>query len=321
MTRIADALKRARNESSGGSGLEDPPVRDTIQFFAPGQPAVDSPWDIMEEPAGDVSEFPLRPADTGDWSDPGPIRSEPVVRAAVALPPAARSEKLATSPSVSPLIRAQYNKLAAALHDTHRERDIKVLMIISTGSGEGKTLTAANLALTLSEAFEKRVLLVDADLQKPALHELFGVSNADGLAGLIDGDGMPPVTQLSGRLALLSAGEYRDDPTKLFTSERMWTFLEDARASFDWIVIDTAPLDFVAHARLLAPMTDGALLVARAGKTLYDEVQRAADTFDPKLMLGVVLNGVPEDTSLVTHGYYATSHVASPVESPLPNQL
>ena len=238
----------------------------------------------------------------------------------MALPPGERSEKLATSPSVSPVIRAQYSKLAAALHDTHRERDVKVLMIISTGSGEGKTLTAANLALTFSEVFEKRVLLIDADLQKPSLHALFGVSNSRGLAALMDGEGIPPVTQLSARLALLSAGEHQDDPTRLFTSERMWTFLDDARGRFDWIVIDTAPLDFVAHARLLAPMTDGALLVAKAGKTLYDEVQRAADTFDPKLMLGVVLNGVPEDTSLVTHGYYAPSQLVSTAQSPLVNQ-
>jgi capsular exopolysaccharide synthesis family protein len=320
MTRITDALRRARNDSSGGAGHDDSRSGDTIQFFAPGQPAVDSPWDITEEPAGDLPDAFVDLVGETVLSDSRPARRDSVAGATAVLPARAWSEKLAISPSLSPVCRAQYSKLAAALHDTHRDRDIKVVMVISTGSGEGKTLTAANLALMFSEVFEKRVLLIDTDLRKPALHDLFGVSNSQGLVGLIDGDGIPPAIELSPRLSLLPAGVYRDDPTRLFTSERMWTLLEDARARFDWIVIDTPPLDFVAHARLLAPMTDGALLVARAGKTLYDEVQRAADSFDPKLLLGLVLNGVSEDTSLVTHGYYAAPEMASPTQSPVPNQ-
>ena len=153
MTRITEALRRARNDSSGGSEHDDSRARDTIQFFAPGQPAVDSPWDIPEEPAGDPPDASLDLVDERLRSDSRSVRLDAGVGATVPLPARTWSEKLTLSPSLSPVIRAQYSKLAAALHDTHRERDIKVVMVISTGSGEGKTLTAANLALTFSEVF------------------------------------------------------------------------------------------------------------------------------------------------------------------------
>lgn len=309
MTRIADALKRARTGSSTGSDAGDSRVEGAIQFFAPGQPAVVSPWDIAEEsPAGTVVAGLRRPLDrvpaTSDAADP--VR-DPVGDECVGFPAGENAEKLVVSPAVSLLIRAQYNKLAAALHQAQTDRGVKVLMLISTGSAEGKTLTAVNLALTFSEAFQRRVLLVDADLRKPAIHELLGVSNTRGLGDLLDRERSVPIVRVSPRLSLLPAGEYKDDATKILTSDRMWSFVEESRARFDWIVLDTPPLGLVPDARLLAPMTDGALLVAMAGKTTCDEIQGVAETFDPSRLLGVVLNRVTERAALgaQSSGYYA----------------
>jgi protein-tyrosine kinase len=319
MTRISDALRRARSDSSAGSG--DPShLDDTIQFFAPGQPAVVSPWDIADEPIAefasdeDYGAAPLRPAESASYS------SRPGARTYAGFPTGELAEKLVISPSLAPDVAAQYRKLAAALHDAQRERDLKVLMFVSAGCGEGKTLTAANVALTLSESFEKRVLLVDTDLRRPMVHQLLGVSNTRGLGDLLDRERTPAFVQLSSHLSLLPAGEYRDDPAKVFTSDRILTLIEAARGQFDWILLDTPPLDVVPDARLLAPLTDGALLVAMAGKTLWDEVQRAAETFDPKRLLGVVLNGVSEETSLVTSGYYAGHYQLDQADIPLSDQ-
>jgi len=295
MTRIADALRRARTGASVGSDGADSRAEGTIQFFAPGQPAVICPWEIAEEsPPTTANDPPVRPFHRGAAMSSVPEADEPFVDRYVGFPAGERADKLVISPSVSLVVRAQYNKLAAALHQAQAERDVKVVLLISAGSGEGKTLTAVNLALTFSEAFQRRVLLLDADLRKPAVHEFLGVSNARGLGDLLDLDTPPPIVGVTSRLSLLPAGNYRDDPTKVVTSDRLWSLVQESRARFDWIVIDTPPLGLVPDARLLAPMTDGALLVAEAGSTTCDEIQGVAETFEPGRLLGVVLNRVPE---------------------------
>ena len=307
MTRIADALRRARTGSSAGSDGGDSRVEGTIQFFAPGQPAVVAPWDISEESpeatANVQSPRPLdRAAGTAAAQDP-----DAGVNGYVAFPSGDGAEKLVVSATASLLVRAQYNKLAAALHQLQTERSVKVLMLISAGSAEGKTLTAVNLALTLSEAFQRRVLLVDADLRKPAVHKAFGLSNARGLADLLDRERSLPIVRVGPRLSLLPSGDYHDDATKVITSDSMWSLIEESRKRFDWIVIDTPPLGLVPDARLLAPMTDGALLVAMAGKTTSDALQSVAETFEPSRLLGVVLNRVSERAAsgAQSSGYYA----------------
>jgi capsular exopolysaccharide synthesis family protein len=308
MTRIADALRRARAGSSVGSDGGDSRVEDTFQFFAPGQPAVVSPWDIAEEslatPANGQSP---RPRDRVAVMSSAPDADEPIVDEYVGFPLGESADKLVISPAASVLVRAQYNKLAAALHQAQTERGVKVVMLVSAGAAEGKTLTAVNLALTLSEAYQRRVLIVDADLRKPAVHELLGVSNARGLSDLLDRERPLPIVGVSPRLSLLPAGDYQDDPIKVVTSDRLWSLVEESRSRFDWIVIDTPPLGLVPDARLLAPMTDGGLLVTEAGRTTCDEIQAVAETFEPTRLIGVVLNRVPEQIASSTHlsEYYA----------------
>lgn len=305
MTRIADALRRARTGSSAGADAGDARAEDAIQFFAPGQPAVVSPWDIREEPAGQpaVPDQP-RPAQRNDLSSALSSQFDPAIAECVGFPSGERAEKLVISPAASALTRAQYSKLAAALHHAQGERGVKVLMLISAGPAEGKTLTVANLALTLSEAYHRRVLLIDADMRKPMIHEVFGVSTARGLSDLLAVERPLPLVRVSPLLSLLAAGEHQGDSTKTLTSNRMWALVEEARARFDWILLDTPPVGQVPDARLLAPMTDGALLVAMAGKTACDEIQCVAETFDPSLLLGVVLTRVP-DKAWRDKRYYA----------------
>src|SRR4029453_14829682 len=87
--------------------------------------------------------------------------------------PAALSHKMVGDPNLSPAAREQYRLLAATLHNAQVSHGVKVILIASAVPGEGKTLTAANLALTFSEAYQRDVLLVDADLRRPSLHLLF----------------------------------------------------------------------------------------------------------------------------------------------------
>src|SRR6476661_7528340 len=104
-----------------------------------------------------------------------------------------------------PASREQYRRLAAALHHAQAATGVKVVMIASAVANEGKTLTAANLALTLSESYRRNVLLIDADLRRPSLHTMFQVEGAPGLSdGLISIDEPKlPLHRLSPRLAVL----------------------------------------------------------------------------------------------------------------------
>ncbi len=167
-------------------------------------------------------------------------------------------------------------------------------MITSAVAGEGKTLTATNLALTLSGSYGRNVLLVDADLRRPSLHQMFNVSNVSGLSDLLNaGTSAPPtLTALSPRLTLLTAGRPDPDPMAALTSDRMKQLIEEGRAGFDWVIIDTPPVGLLTDASLLAQMVDLALLVVRAESTSFEQVQRAAEAVGRHRVTGVVLNRV-----------------------------
>jgi capsular exopolysaccharide synthesis family protein len=186
----------------------------------------------------------------------------------------------------------QYRKLAATLHHAQASRGLKIILVTSALPGEGKSLTASNLALTLSESYQRRVLLIDADLRRPSLHEVFGLANNVGLSdGLAQrGPQAVPVLEVSGLLSVLTSGQPIGDPTGLLTSERMRRLLDEARAGHDWVIIDSPPVGLLTDARLLAAMVDGVVLVVEAAKTPYPDLLRAIDTIGRERLLGTVLN-------------------------------
>jgi protein-tyrosine kinase len=196
--------------------------------------------------------------------------------------------------------------LAAVLHDAHNTTGLRVIMVASAVAGEGKTLTASNLALTFSESYQKRVLLIDADLRRPSLHTVFRLDTALGLGdGLLStGETKMLVRQVSPRLAVLPAGRPSSDPMAGLTSERMRRLLEEARQSFDWVILDTPPVMLLPDSHLLASMVEGAVLVVRAGSTPHDLVKRSADAIGRSRILGVVLNRAEISGSQDDHYQY-----------------
>jgi receptor protein-tyrosine kinase len=287
MTRIAEALKRAAGGVADRQAAG--PTADAIPFSSSDQPAVLSPWTLgANEP---------RPPNTAYEPQVHSHAAETARR-----PAAARAEKLVTASGFPFVAREQYNRLGTVLRQAQLERSIKVVMLTSARPAEGKTLTAANLALTLSESHRRRVLLVDADLRQPSLHEVFGVAVAPGLSDSLDAGGSVPVIQLNARLSLLTAGNSGGDPIETLTSHRMRTFIDDSRRTFDWVLIDTPPVGLLTDARLLASMTDAALLVAMAGKTPYDAIQSAVQALGAECLAGVVLNGVVD--GVLPHSVY-----------------
>src|SRR5207247_5469100 len=152
------------------------------------------------------------------------------------------------------------------------------------------------------ESYQRRILLIDADIRHPSIHTVFGASNARGLNDSL-GHGPLPFLHVTPRLSVLTAGRASGDPMKTLTSDRMRLLIEEARAEFDWVILDTAPIGLLPDASVLASMTDGTLFVARAGTTAYDVIQRAIEAVGTDRILGVVLNGLAE--SELPSGEYA----------------
>jgi len=208
--------------------------------------------------------------------------------------------KLATKTVIDetmmPASREQYRRLAASLHQAQRANGCKVVMVASALAGEGKTLTTANLALTLSESYRRNVLLIDGDLRRPSLHIVFQVPGAPGLSdGLVAPDEPKlPLHRLTPRLTILPAGHATSDPIGAVTSDRMRRLVEEAREVFDWVIIDTPPIGLLTDASLVSSMADGVVLVVKAESTSYEMVNRAVELLGRDRLMGVVLNRATE---------------------------
>jgi protein-tyrosine kinase len=223
------------------------------------------------------------------------------------------AQKIVVDQNIMPVSREQYRRLAATLHHAQADTGLKVVMICSAVMGEGKTLTASNLALTFSESYKRSVLLIDGDFRRPALHVVF---NLDAPVGLSEGlisviEQKLPLYRVSPRLTILPAGSPSSDPMAGLTSNRMRRVIQEARAAFDWVIVDTPPVALLPDANLLATMVDGAVLVVRAGATPYHQVVRAVDALTRERLLGVVLNSATVSGNGV-HNYYTYYHGARP---------
>ena len=210
------------------------------------------------------------------------------------------------TPDIRPAFVEQYRKLAGALHHAQLERNIKVAMVASALAGEGKSLTATNLALTFSESYRRNVLLVDADLRRPTLHETFRVPNTSGLTeGLrADKEEKLSLVRVSPHLTLLTAGRPDPDPMSGLTSDRMARVIEEASTRFDWVFLDTPPVGLLPDARLLATMVDTVLLVIRAATTPYALVRRSVEAIGRERIFGVVLNCADDEAGSGGYRYY-----------------
>jgi capsular exopolysaccharide synthesis family protein len=190
----------------------------------------------------------------------------------------------------------EYRRLRAAVLFPSQLPSPKKILVTSTLPGEGKTTTTANVALSLAQC-DRRVLLVDADLRKPRLHQIFGLSNSRGLSDLLLAEGTPDATEyiakrVAENLDLLVAGSKSLNPAELLGSERMKATTEALLGSYDHVIFDSPSAVSAVDGLVLARAVDGVLFVVRAGKvsrTLVNEtLNDLRGTGAP--LLGVVLN-------------------------------
>jgi capsular exopolysaccharide synthesis family protein len=214
-----------------------------------------------------------------------------------------------------PVATEQYRRLAAILHRAQANSGMRVVIVTSAISGEGKSLTTANLALTLTRSYERRVLLVDADLRRPTLHRIFGLGRLRGVNEYVraNGSNVLDLIAVAPRLSLLPAGEPDSDPIGALTSETMQRIVETGREMFDWVLIDTPPIGLLPDAGLIAAHADGVLLVVRAGHGPFDLIKRAIETLGRERILGIVFNGAETSRGYGDdyYGYYGKSGYGS----------
>jgi protein-tyrosine kinase len=213
--------------------------------------------------------------------------------------------KLVLNAELEPSSVEQYRRLAARLHLSQAQHGTKLVMVTSALGGEGKTLTATNLALTLSESYKKRVLLIDADLRRPGVHDMLGIPNFTGLNDGIrsDEERKVPVIRVTEHLSVLTAGRPDSDPMSVLASERMGRVLADAATAFEWVIIDTPPVALLSDAHLLASLVDTVVLVVRAGVTPLEAIRTATVAVGRDRILGVVLNSTERGHGSLYHYY------------------
>jgi non-specific protein-tyrosine kinase len=186
------------------------------------------------------------------------------------------------------------------------------MLATSTSPDDGKSTTIANLAITFAAAGSPTIL-VDADLRRPHLHKLFGLSNESGLTTLVTEmarkEGGPDVdlplqdTEVP-NLKVLTSGPVPPNPAEILASQRMAEILALLREKAEYVLIDTPPVIAVTDAAVLAPRVDGVFLVLNAGKTRRDLAAKARDILRQvnANLLGVVLNNAKLDKS--AYEYY-----------------
>lgn len=198
----------------------------------------------------------------------------------------------------------QYRRLAAVLHEAQVHGNLKTVMVTSALPGEGKSLTVANLAHTLSGSYGRRVLVVDADLRAPNLHRVFGIRNSAGLCdALRDSRRDLPVIEVSPGLSVLTAGRPGAAPLAGLISDRMGEIVRECSSSFDWVLIDTPPVGLLPDAQVLARFAGAVVFVIAAGSTPRAAVERAVSEIGADSIIGTVLNRV-EDRRIPEANYY-----------------
>ena len=210
----------------------------------------------------------------------------------------------------SPISEA-YRTLRTNVQFTGVDSETKKIMVTSSGPGEGKSHTVANLAVSMAQS-GKSVLVVDADMRNPTQHKLFGIDNSHGLSVAlvqeehysrnIRGTSVPGVK-------VFTAGPIPPNPAELVGSKRMKRLIHEVSEQFDMVLIDTPPVIAVTDASILAQQVDGVILVLASGEVNKDFAQKAKEQLDKvgAKILGAVLNKVEIKTSEYYYYNYNSS--------------
>jgi protein-tyrosine kinase len=189
----------------------------------------------------------------------------------------------------------QFRSIRSNINFATVDRQLRSLVVTSSNAGDGKTMTAANLAIVFNQE-GKRVLLVDADLRRPKVHHVFRLANQFGLSNYLIGQKeIDEIIMSTYRtdFDIITSGIIPPNPAELLGSKQMEKFISSVMEIYDVIIFDTPPVLVVTDATLIANQSDGTLLVVRAKKNEVKDVKKAKEqlSFAGANLIGAVFNG------------------------------
>jgi capsular exopolysaccharide synthesis family protein len=210
-----------------------------------------------------------------------------------------------------------YRSLRTSVQFIGIERDAQVVQVTSAMPGEGKTTTSTNLAVVLAQT-GATVVLVDADLRRPRVHQVFNIDASIGLTGNLVGEPIDLTLQtVEGGLDVIVAGSVPPNPSEMLSSRRMADLISELKQRYDYVIVDSAPTLPVSDAMALSRQVDGVLMVVQAGRVGLPQVRQALATLEQvnAPILGLVLNRVSEAGATDAYGYgygYGSGYGAAP---------
>ena len=202
-----------------------------------------------------------------------------------------------------------YRTLRSNIEFASVDAPIRTLVVTSARPLEGKTVSAANLAVAFAQA-ERRTLLVDADLRQPSVHNMFGIANEDGLTTMLRDEHVTVAAVAKSteqaNLRIVTAGPLPPNPAELLGSQRMRKTIDKLAADAEIVIFDTPPVQVVTDAAVLSSYLDAAVLVVDVGRTRRGTLRDASEALARAnaKVLGVILNRLPDASRAVDHGYY-----------------
>ena len=192
----------------------------------------------------------------------------------------------------------------------------KIFTLASARPGEGKSTVAALLAQSMTAV--RKVLVIEADMRRPRVAVLLGARSGAGLSDLGPSHSLSSLVQNVNGVAVIRAGSGAQDPQQLFTSQDFRKLLEAARASYDLILVDTPPVLACADATLIATLTDGVLLVARAGEVLVAEAVEARKRFEScgAAVVGGIITGMGSSETAPYANYVEDARLEEKTQQP-----
>jgi receptor protein-tyrosine kinase len=222
------------------------------------------------------------------------VAGPPGVAAVVHTSPAFRLDRALVAAIASDNdVAEQYRALCTRIAHADQDVPIHVILVTSPGTGEGKSVTAANLALTMAREYQRPTCIIDANLRSPKLRELFGLPEGPGLSDVLAGrapleEALTTIENLG--VTVLPAGRCPQHPAELLGASMMRQTLDSLRLQFDRIIVDTPAALARADMGLLTPLVDRIVLVVRAGVTPKASITEVITALDTRRLLGVVLN-------------------------------
>jgi protein-tyrosine kinase len=203
----------------------------------------------------------------------------------------------------------EYRSLRTHVLTKSSRQKLQAIVVASVGPAEGKSVTALNLSWLLAQTDGINALIIDSDLRMPSLTDYLGIETEKGLSEVLSGESTlkDSIIKLEpSGLHLLPGGAPRTDVAELISGPKFKEILREARELFDFVIIDAPPLGIFTDATVLINQSDGALLVLRANRTRYSNVDRVLESLPRERMMGVILNQSEDvlDESHYNYGYY-----------------